>query len=37
MCEGEGCESEEKIREWLKLKYIVIVYNQVRFDSEQYF
>ena len=27
MCQGEGCESEENIREWLKRKYIVIVYN----------
>ena len=37
MCEGEGCESEENIREWLKRKYIVIIYNQIRFDSERYF
>lgn len=37
MCEGEGCESEEAIREWLKRKYIVIIYNHIRFDTEQYF
>ena len=28
MCEGaDYCESEENIREWLKRKYIVILYN----------
>ena len=37
MCEGDGCESEENIREWLKRKYIVIIYNHIRFDSESYF
>ena len=37
MCQGDGCESEENIREWLKRKYIVIIYNQIRFDSEEYF
>lgn len=37
MCLGEGCESEENIREWLKGKYIVIIYNQIRFDSQQFF
>ena len=38
MCIGEdNCESEENIREWLKRKYIVILHNQIRFDSEQYF
>ena len=35
--EGKDCESEEEIRNWLKKKYIVIVYNQIRFDSEKYF
>ena len=37
MCKGDGCESEENIREWLKRKYIVIIYNIVRFNSEEYF
>ena len=37
MCEGDGCESEENIREWLKRKYIAIIYNHIRFDSEAYF
>ena len=32
MCEGSGCESESDIREWLKNKYIVLLYNHVRFD-----
>ena len=36
-CEGDGCESKENIREWLKRKYIVILYNQIRFDSTKYF
>ena len=37
MCEGQGCESEENIIEWLKRKYIVVIYNQIRFDSDKYF
>ena len=37
MCEGEGCESEENIRKWLKGKFIVLLYNQARFDQDRYF
>ena len=34
MCEGEGCKTQEEIREWLKGTYIVLLYNSVRFDPE---
>ena len=27
MCTGDGCDSEEEIRNWLKKKYIYILYN----------
>ena len=37
MCEGDGCETEEKIREWLAGKYIILLYNQIRFNSNEYF
>ena len=37
-CTGKDyCKSEEEVRDWLRRKYIVILYNQVRFDTEQYF
>ena len=34
MCVGEGCETPEKIREWLSGKFIAIVYNSRSFDAE---
>ena len=38
MCKNKTiCESEENIRQWLRGKYILLLYNQVRFDSEAYF
>lgn len=40
MCEPGGdvvCKSDEEIREWLSGKWIVLLYNQIRFDQEQYF
>ena len=36
MCSGGDCESEENIRKWLANKYIVLLYNQVRFDNDKY-
>ena len=39
-CQGgadNGCESDEAITEWLRRKYIVLLYNEIRFDSEEYF
>ena len=27
MCVGEGCETPEKIREWLSGKFIAILFN----------
>ena len=32
MCEGEGCKSKEEIREWLAGKYIVMLYNAIKFN-----
>lgn len=38
MCDGgEECESEANIRKWLIGKYIVLLYNEVTFDTENYF
>ena len=38
MCDdGPECESEENIRKWLSGKYIVLLYNEVSFDTERYF
>ena len=38
MCDGgEECESEANIRKWLIGKYIVLLYNEVTFDTESYF
>ena len=38
MCEGHDfCESKEDIREWLRGKFILLLYNQIRFESGQYF
>ena len=37
MCTGESyCESEADIRKWLARKYIILLYNQVRFDPEHF-
>ena len=39
-CQGgtdNGCETEENIREWLKRKFIVLLYNEIRFDTEKFF
>ena len=34
MCEGESyCESHEDIKKWLQRKFIVLLYNQIRFDT----
>ena len=32
MCEGDGCKTKEEIMEWLSGKFIVLLYNQIRFD-----
>ena len=40
MCEGgeaNGCKKEEEIRDWLRRKYIVLMYNHKRFETDQYF
>ena len=40
MCEGgpdKGCATDREIRDWLSGKWIVLLYNQIRFDQEQYF
>ena len=38
MCEGhDECKSEREIRDWLKRKYILLIYNQIRFDTESFF
>lgn len=37
MCQGDHCESKEKIREWLSRKYIVLLYNQSRFNPTAFF
>ena len=38
MCQGhEECKTEEEIRKWLKRKYILLLYNQIRFETEGYF
>ena len=38
MCEGyDYCEKKEDIREWLRGKYILLLYNQIRFQTEEYF
>jgi len=37
MCEGHDyCESEENIRNWLKNKYILLLYNQITFGLDQF-
>ena len=37
MCSGRpDCKSEDEIREWLKLKFIVLLYNQVSFNASGY-
>lgn len=36
MCSGHDyCKTEEEIREFLSGKYIVLLYNQIRFDAER--
>ena len=40
MCEGgpaNGCETEENILTWLRKKYVVLLTNQRRFETEGYF
>ena len=40
MCEGgiaNGCETKDNILEWLKGKFIVLLYNQIVFSSEDLF
>ena len=37
MCEGHDyCKTEREIRDWLSGKYIVLLYNQVRFKTEEF-
>ena len=37
MCEHETyCESKEKIKQWLSGKYIVLLYNQIRFEPQEF-
>ena len=36
MCSGHDyCKSKDEIRDWISGMYIVLLYNQVRFDSEE--
>lgn len=38
MCRGhEYCKSEREIRNWLKNKFIVLLYNQLSFTRERHF
>ena len=38
MCEGETyCESKEDIQKWLSGKFIVLLYNHIRFDTQHFF
>ena len=31
------CKTEEEIKKWLSGKYIILLYNQIVFDQENYF
>ena len=36
-CENQHyCKSSEEITEYLRNKYFLLMYNQIRFDSEKY-
>ena len=38
MCEGKAiCESKDNILKWLSGKYIVLLYNQIRFAPNDFF
>ena len=38
MCEGhEHCKSETEIRKWLRGKFIVLLYNRVRFITDGFY
>jgi len=40
MCEGgaaKGCKTDDEIRNWLRKKYVLLTYNQVRFGTEDFF
>ena len=38
MCVGHDyCESKEDILKWLAGKYVLILYNQIRFNTEDFF
>lgn len=35
MCEGHDyCESEETIRKWLKRKFVLLIFNEIRFELD---
>ena len=35
MCEGHDyCESEENIIKWLKRKFVMLVFNEIRFELD---
>ena len=37
MCTGHSyCKNEREVRDWLKRKFIVILHNQIRFDTQVY-
>ena len=37
MCEGEDyCESKEDILQWLSGKFVILLYNQIRFDPNRF-
>lgn len=37
MCEGKPiCKTEREIRDWLSGKYIVLLYNQIRFKTDEF-
>ena len=38
MCEGKDyCASKEEIKAWLPGKYVVLLYNQIRFDPHNFY
>ena len=37
MCEGKSiCKTESEIRDWLSGKYIVLLFNSVRFMTDEF-
>ena len=37
MCEGsELCKSEAEVRDWLRRKFIVVLYNRISFQTDKF-